>query len=45
MCLHVHQTDSVRKLAYSRDSQVGSIDKGIDQAKNDRWKIADMANA
>ena len=44
MCLYVHHTDSVREWAYDRDSHIGKLDKGLDQAQNDGWQVADMAS-
>ncbi len=40
--LYVHHTDSVREYAYDRNSHVGKLDKGLDQALNDGWAVADM---
>jgi hypothetical protein len=42
--LYVHHTDEVREWAYDRDSHVGSLDKGLDQAKKDGWTLVDMKN-
>ncbi len=41
--LYVHHTDSVREWAYDRDSHIGKFDKGLDEAKEKKWIIADMA--
>ncbi len=40
--LYVHHTDSIREWAYDRDSHIGRLDKGLDQAKKDGWTIIDM---
>ncbi|MCD6544949.1 MAG: haloacid dehalogenase-like hydrolase [Flavobacteriaceae bacterium] len=40
--LYVHHTDSVREWAYDRDSHIGKLDKGLDQAKKDGWTVIDM---
>ena len=40
--LYVHHTDSVREWAYDRDSHIGGLDKGLDQALKDGWTIIDM---
>jgi len=32
-CLYVHHTDAEREWAYDRDSHIGKLDKGLDQAK------------
>lgn len=40
--LYVHHTDSIREWAYDRDSHIGKLDKGLDQAINDGWTVIDM---
>ena len=40
--LYVHHTDSVREWAYDRDSHIGRLDKGLDQALKDGWTVIDM---
>ncbi|MCK5815701.1 MAG: haloacid dehalogenase-like hydrolase [Flavobacteriaceae bacterium] len=40
--LYVHHTDSVREWAYDRDSHIGKLDKGLDQAIKDGWTVIDM---
>lgn len=40
--LYVHHTDSIREWAYDRDSHIGRLDKGLDQALRDDWSIANM---
>jgi phosphoserine phosphatase len=42
--LYVHHTDSIREWAYDRDSHIGKLDKGLDQAIKDGWTIIDMKN-
>ena len=42
--LYVHHTDEVREWAYDRDSHIGRLDKGLDQAINDGWTVIDMKN-
>ncbi|MEN8249088.1 MAG: HAD family hydrolase [Bacteroidota bacterium] len=42
--LYVHHTDSIREWAYDRDSHVGKLDKGLDQAREDGWLVVDMQN-
>jgi hypothetical protein len=41
-CLYVHHTDADREWAYDRDSPVGRLDKGLDQAAADSWTVVDM---
>jgi phosphoserine phosphatase len=41
--LYLHHTDSVREWAYDRDSHIGRLDKGLDQANKEGWTVIDMA--
>lgn len=41
--LYLHHTDSVREWAYDRNSHIGKLDKGLDQAMRDGWTVIDMA--
>ena len=40
--LYVHHTDSVREWAYDRGSHIGRLEKGLDEALQKGWTIADM---
>lgn len=40
--LYVHHTDSVREWAYDRESHIGKLDKGLDQANNNSWTVINM---
>jgi len=40
----VHHTDAKREWAYDRNSQVGRLDKALDQAKTQGWTVVDMAS-
>lgn len=42
--LYVHHTDSVREWAYDRDSHIGRLDKGLDEANAKGWTVIDMKN-
>ena len=42
--LYVHHTDSVREYAYDRDSHIGQLNKGLDDAEKYGWLIIDMKN-
>ncbi len=42
--LYVHHTDSEREWAYDRESHIGRLDKGLDQAIRDDWTVIDMKN-
>jgi hypothetical protein len=40
--LYVHHTDAEREWAYDRKSSIGRLDKGLDEAKEQGWTVADM---
>jgi phosphoserine phosphatase len=40
--LIVHHTDSVREVAYDRDSPIGKLDAALDQASRYGWTVVDM---
>jgi phosphoserine phosphatase len=42
--LYLHHTDAEREWAYDRDSHIGKLDKGLDQALKDGWTVIDMKN-
>ncbi len=42
--LYVHHTDSVREWAYDKNSSVGRLDKGLNEANQKGWTVVDMAN-
>jgi len=42
LCLYVHHTDAQREWAYDRDSHIGKLDKGLDEAKTRGWTVVDM---
>lgn len=41
-CLYVHHTDAEREWAYDRDSHIGRLDKGLDEAAARGWTVVDM---
>lgn len=41
--LLVHHTDAEREWAYDRDSHVGRLDRGLDEARERGWLVVDMA--
>jgi phosphoglycolate phosphatase-like HAD superfamily hydrolase len=43
-CLYVHHTDGEREWAYDRQSHIGQLDKGLDEAKAKGWTVVDMKN-
>jgi hypothetical protein len=40
--LYLHHTDAEREWAYDRESHVGRLDKGLDEAKAKGWTVIDM---
>jgi hypothetical protein len=40
---YLHHTDSVREWAYDRDSHIGRLDQGLDEAAEHGWTVIDMA--
>jgi len=43
-CLYVHHTDAEREWAYDRESHIGRLDKGLDEAAKNGWTVVDMKN-
>lgn len=41
-CLFVHHTDAVREYAYDRNSPLGTLDQGLDEAARRGWTVVDM---
>jgi phosphoserine phosphatase len=42
LCLYVHHTDAEREWAYDRESSIGRLDKGLDEARAGGWTVVDM---
>jgi hypothetical protein len=40
--LYLHHTDAEREWAYDRDSSIGKLDKGLDEAQEKGWTVIDM---
>ncbi len=40
--LYLHHTDAEREWAYDRESHVGRLDKGLDEARERGWTVIDM---
>ncbi|MEZ5082794.1 MAG: HAD family hydrolase [Bacteroidales bacterium] len=40
--LYLHHTDAEREWAYDRDSHIGKLDKGLDEALEKGWTVIDM---
>jgi len=41
-CLYVDHTDAEREWAYDRTSNIGKLDKGLDEATARGWTVVDM---
>jgi phosphoserine phosphatase len=42
--LYVHHTDAEREWAYDRESSIGRLNKGLDEANEKGWTVVDMKN-
>ena len=42
--LYVHHTDAEREWAYDRESHIGGLNKGLDEANEKGWTVVDMKN-
>ena len=42
LMLYLHHTDGEREWAYDRDSSIGKLDKGLDEAQEKGWNVIDM---
>jgi phosphoglycolate phosphatase-like HAD superfamily hydrolase len=40
----IHHTDAIREFSYDRNSSIGRLDKGLDDATRYNWQIVDMKN-
>jgi len=41
-CLYVHHNDAAREWAYDRQSHIGTLDKGLDEANARGWTVVSM---
>ena len=41
-CLYVHHDDAKREFAYDRESHIGRLDKGLDEAAAKGWTVVSM---
>lgn len=41
--MYIHHTDEKREYKYDRESHIGRLDKGLDEAKAKGWAVVDMA--
>ena len=44
LMVYIHHTDAEREWAYDRDSHIGRLDKGLDEANEKGWTVVDMKN-
>jgi len=44
LMLYIHHTDAEREWAYDRESHIGRLDEGLDEAKLKGWVLVDMKN-
>lgn len=42
--VYIHHTDSIREYAYDRNTLVGKLVRGLDNAEANGWLLVDMAN-
>ena len=42
LAVYVHHTDSDREWAYDRESSIGQLNKGLDEAQAKDWLVVDM---
>ncbi len=40
--VYLHHTDAEREWAYDRNSHIGKLDKGLDEARSRGWVVVDM---
>ena len=41
-CLYVHHTDAEREWAYDRNSSIGRLDRGLEEARTKGWTVVSM---
>jgi phosphoserine phosphatase len=42
LCVYVHHTDAEREWAYDRESSIGRLDEGLDEARARGWTVVDV---
>lgn len=42
LLVYIHHTDAEREWAYDRESHIGRLDKGLDEANEKGWTVVDM---
>jgi len=44
MGIYIHHTDAEREWAYDRESHIGKLNKGLDEAPSKGWTVVNMKN-
>ncbi len=44
LLVYIHHTDAEREWAYDRESHIGRLDKGLNEAAEKGWTVVDMKN-
>lgn len=44
LMVYIHHTDAEREWAYDRESHIGRLNKGLDEATEKGWTVVDMKN-
>lgn len=44
LTVYIHHTDAEREWAYDRESSIGRLNKGLDEANEKGWIVVDMKN-
>ncbi|MCU0345143.1 MAG: hypothetical protein MUF28_15125 [Ignavibacterium sp.] len=44
LMVYIHHTDADREWAYDRESHIGRLNKGMDEAIEKGWTVVDMKN-
>jgi hypothetical protein len=44
LTVFIHHDDAEREWAYDRNSHIGHLDKGLDEAKANSWPVVSMKN-
>jgi hypothetical protein len=42
LCVYIHHTDSEREWAYDRQSKIGKLNQGLDEAEANGWTVVSM---
>lgn len=42
LAMYIHHTDALREWAYDRNSPIGNLDKGLEEARTKGWPVVDI---